>query len=219
MRVLVALAVVQFAHELRRRVADDQRHRLGQLRKRVLPRAAVSFVQGVGLGREGEVDHRLGQVHRTFRHADEVAGLIGGHGDLQRPRVGKPHVLAGKARHAAGDVERVLAGLQHARQPVHRRVRVGIAHGLVQRGDEVVVFLALLVVEQGFFGGALFQRLFGHGDAVFVHLAVEHHHFQRRKGAARVAVGKGGDGREHLRLNVDPRAAKAACVRQRPLKQ
>ena len=81
------------------------------------------------------------------------------------------------------------------------------------------MFLALLVVEQGFFGSALFQRLLGHGDAVFVHLAVEHHHFQRRKGAAGVAIGKGGDGREHFRLNVDLRAAKAALVRQRPLKQ
>ena len=81
------------------------------------------------------------------------------------------------------------------------------------------MFLALLVVEQGFFGSTLFQRLFGHGDAVFVHLAVEHHHFQRRKGAAGVAIGKGGDGREHFRRDVDPRAAKAARVRQRPLKQ
>jgi hypothetical protein len=50
------------------------------------------------------------------------------------------------AHQAAGDEQRVLAALQHPRQPVERRVRIAAAHRLMQRRDQVVVLLAVLVV-------------------------------------------------------------------------
>ena len=64
----------------------------------------------------------------------------------QRLRVGVADVLGREAHQPARDVERILAGLEHARQPVERRVGVAVAHRLVQRRDEVVVLLAGLVV-------------------------------------------------------------------------
>lgn len=51
------------------------------------------------------------------------------------------HVLAGEPHEPPGHVERVLAALQHAAQPVERGAGVGAPHGLVQRRDAVVVLL------------------------------------------------------------------------------
>ena len=74
--------------------------------------------------------------------------LHGRHRLLQRARVGQADVLDGHADQAARDVHAVLAGLQHARQPVQRGVHVARAHGFVQRRDQVEVLFAALVVEQ-----------------------------------------------------------------------
>ena len=68
----------------------------------------------------------------------EVEGFGGGEAD----------VFDGHADEAAGDVHGVFAGLEHAAEPVERGVGVGVADGFVQGGDEVVVLLALLVVEE-----------------------------------------------------------------------
>lgn len=51
----------------------------------------------------------------------------------------RTHVLAGEADQPASHVERILAALQHAAQPVEGRVLVGAPHGLVQRRDAVVM--------------------------------------------------------------------------------
>ena len=68
----------------------------------------------------------------------EVEGFGGGEAD----------VFDGHADDAAGDVHGVFAGGEHAAQPVEGGVGVGVADGFVQRGDDVVVLLAFLVVEQ-----------------------------------------------------------------------
>ena len=130
------------------RVADPERHRLGPRLERVLGGRAVGHVERVALGRRGQVHDELGERQRALRQADEVDGLLRGHRDHQRLRVGEPHVLAGEAHQPPRHVERVLAGLQHAREPVEARVRVRVAHRLVQRRDDVEVLLAGLVVEQ-----------------------------------------------------------------------
>ena len=52
------------------------------------------------------------------------------------------------ALEAAGDVEGIFARLEHSREPVERRVDVRVAEGFVERGDEVEVLLAGLVVQE-----------------------------------------------------------------------
>jgi hypothetical protein len=52
---------------------------------------------------------------------------------LQRARVGVADVLGRHAQHAPRDVARVATAVEHAAEPVQRRVRIGAAHGLVQR--------------------------------------------------------------------------------------
>ena len=64
----------------------------------------------------------------------------------QRVIVREPDVLARTHGHAPGDVQRVLACAEHAREPVQRRVGLAAAHALVQCRDEVVVRVARAVV-------------------------------------------------------------------------
>ena len=188
MGVLVPLAVTEFLHKFGGGVAYDRRHRFGQHGQRVLFRALVRHVKGVGLGRDGHIHHRLGKVHAAFGHAYKVARLVSRHGDFQRPGVCKSYILACEPYHPARDIKRIFARFQHTRQPVHSRVGVGIAHGLVQGGYEIVMLLARLVVQKRFAGSTAFHRFRGDGHAVFVLVAVEHRHFQRGQRAARVPV-------------------------------
>ena len=111
---------------------------------------------------------------------------------MQRLGRGQANVLHRHAHDAPRHVHGVLARLQHAPQPVERGVHVRVAHALVQRGDDVVVLLALLVVEQH----APLQRL-GRNllrDAPVRLLAREcRRHIQRIERVARVAAGIGRD--------------------------
>ena len=155
------------------------------------------------------------QVNRAFGHPDEVARLIRRNCDLKCTGVRHADILAGKAGHAPRNVERVFTRFQHAREPVDRRVRVRVAHGFVQRRDQVVMLLAGLVVQQGLFGDALFERLGCDRDGVAVRIAVEHDHFECGQRGARVAVCEIRNRLQHIRLDIYLLAAEAAWVGER----
>ena len=107
------------------------------------------------MGAVAEVDGGLRERERALWHADEMHRLLRRHADDERLRIGHAHVLAGETDEPPHDVERVLARLQHAPQPVESGVGIGAAQRLMQRRDQVVVFLARLVVEQR----AMLQRV------------------------------------------------------------
>jgi hypothetical protein len=146
--VLVVLAVVERLHELGGRVAQVERDGLGGGGFDVGEDGAVGGVDGVRFGREGEVDDGLGEGEVAFGRAEEVHGVAGGEAEVEGFGRGEADVFDGHADDAAGDVHGVFAGLQHAAEPVEGGVGVGVADGFVQRGDDVVVLLALFVVEQ-----------------------------------------------------------------------
>ena len=125
-----------------------ERDRFRAVVVRVAGGLEIRLVHGVALRGRRQIGHRLGQRRVALRHADEVARLLRGDGDGQRLRVGVADVLGGEPHQPPRDVERVLAGLEHAREPVHRGVGVAVAHRLVEGGDQVVVLFARLVVEQ-----------------------------------------------------------------------
>ena len=219
-RIDIAFAVVKLPHEAGRGVADDEGDGLRDGVESVLFCAHIGDVAGVGFRRKREINHRFRQMNAAFRHSDEVARLIGSDGDLKRFGVCKTHVLACKAGHAAGDVEGVFARFQHARQPIDGGVRVGVAHGLVQGGDDVVVFLARLVIEEGLFRGALFEILAGDGDGAVVRdIAVEHRHLEGGERGTRVSVGKDRDGFDEVVRDVHLLPAETAGVFHRASEQ
>ena len=80
---------------------------------------------GVGLGRPGQVDDRLGQVERRLREPHVLDGPGGGLGHEERPGIGQPDVLAGQDHHAPGQETGVLPRLDHAGHPVQAGVGVG----------------------------------------------------------------------------------------------
>ncbi len=204
MGILVAFSVLQLAHQLRDSVADHERDRFGKLLYGIRLRVLIGHVQRVGLRRERHVDHRLRQVHGALRHSDQMTRLIRRHSDLERLRVGEPDVLARKARHPARDIQRILPRFQHARKPVHRRIRIGIPHGLVQRRDQIVVLLALLVIQQRLPGSALLQCLLCDRDSpVLIDLTVQDNHLERRQRAARITVRKIRDRHDHFIRDPD----------------
>jgi len=103
----------------------------------------------VRLGRRRQVDRRLGEGELPFGTAEKVIRVFGGERDAERPRVGQADILDRHAHQAPGDVERVLPARQHARQPIERAIGVRSAHRLVQRGNQIEVLLAALVVDGG----------------------------------------------------------------------
>ena len=146
--VLVTLVVAEFLHQSGRRVADVQRHRQGAALAHLGQGCIDRDIGGVGFRRGGQVGDRLGQRDAPLGQADDVQRLLGGHRDLQGARVGVADVLGGEDDHAPGDEQRILAGLEHPRQPVDGGVGVGAAQTLDEGGDDVVVLFAALVVEE-----------------------------------------------------------------------
>ena len=63
----------------------------------------------------------------------------------QRAPIGHADILARTNDHPPRYICGVFACLEHAREPVQRRVGLAPAHALVHRGDEVVVRIALPV--------------------------------------------------------------------------
>ena len=157
----------------------------------------------VRFGCGGEVDHGLRQRQLALRAAQEVVHVLGGQRLHHRLRVGKADVLDRHPHQPPRDVEPVLAAVEHAREPVERRIRVGAAHRLVQRADQVVVPVARLVVERRPPLHQLRQRLAAdRGRAGRDRAEDLLRHVERR---APVAVGHG-----------DERCARLRVERQRP---
>ncbi len=69
-------------------------------------------------------------------------------GHEQRARVGVADVLGREDEHAPSDELRVLAAVDHAREPVDGGVGIASAHRLDEGADDVVVHVAGLVVGQ-----------------------------------------------------------------------
>ena len=188
MRVPVIPSVSQVLHQPGRCIAQVRRHRT----RAVLPdeglRGLPGDIRGVGLRSDGQIEHRLRQRQLALGRAEPLVGLRGVQRDAQRARIGQADVLAGHAHQAPGDVARVGAAVDHAREPVQRAVRAAAAHRLVQRRDRVEELVAALVVAaqlrtQTALERRLVQRPVGAGHA--------HHVLEGVEQPARIAVGIG----------------------------
>src|SRR2546422_599175 len=146
--VEVAGAVAEALHERGRRVAEVERDGERARLAHVLGGGEHGAVAGVRLGAGGEEGRRLRERDAALGQADEVDGVLGRDRHLERLGLGVAHVLGREDHHPARDEQRVLARLEHAHHPVDRRVRVAAAETLDERGDDVVVLLARLVVAE-----------------------------------------------------------------------
>ena len=112
----------------------------------LLERGVDARLGSVALGGEAQVEGRLREVDAAFRIPDDLGRLECGVHNEQGLRVGVADVL-GRADHdAARDELGVLAGIDHAGEPVERGIGIAPAHRFDERRDDVVVHVAVLVV-------------------------------------------------------------------------
>ena len=114
----------------------------------LLLNGAVGCVDRVRLGRETEIDDCFGEGEVAFGRTEEVDGFLGGEAQVECLRRGEADVFHGHSHDAAGEVERIFAGGEHAGKPVESGVGIGVTDAFVERGDEVVVLLAGFVVHE-----------------------------------------------------------------------
>ena len=121
--VFVARAVAFGLHQLGRRIEDV----LGRQQRAGLLGGALGraerHIGRVRFRRGGDVDHGLGERQFALGRAEKVVGVLGRVRDNQRLRIGKPDILDRHAHDAARQIERVLAGIEHAGEIVECRVR------------------------------------------------------------------------------------------------
>ncbi|MNY42939.1 hypothetical protein D3C86_1778670 [compost metagenome] len=88
----------------------------------------VGVVAGVALGRDRQIDHRLAQRQLALGRTQAFIGQRRVVGDLHGARIGQAYVFPGHAHDAAREIACIGATVEHARQPIERRVGVRAAH-------------------------------------------------------------------------------------------
>ena len=160
--VFVAAPVPLLGHEAGWCVAEMKRHRVDSGLGEIVLQLAEAALEGIRLRRKRQVHAGLGERVVRLGHPDEMRRLLRGARDHQRLRISKAHVLTREDDDPARDEHRVLARVDHAHEPVERRVGVGATNALDERRDGVVVLVAGPVVEER----AALERLahLGHAD-------------------------------------------------------
>ena len=102
----------------------------------------------VAFRRKGYIGGRLRQVDTAFGIPDDLRRFERGRRHQQCLRIGIAHVLRRVDEHSARDVFGVLSPIDHAGKPIQRRVGIRAAHGLDERGYDVVMHILVLVVRQ-----------------------------------------------------------------------
>ena len=146
--VLVPLGIARLLHQPRRGVAQVERH--GTVRRVVFDHReglVDGHVGRVALGRGGQIDGRFGQRDAGLGHADLMHRVEAGVGQQQGVGIGQPDIFGGEDHQPPGDEARLLTAGQHPRQVVDGGVGVAAPDGLDEGRDDVVVLLAVLVVE------------------------------------------------------------------------
>ena len=197
--ILVPFAIAQIFHEFCDSVSYIQGHRFSQMFRCIPFGRFIGHIGRIGFRGKTHIDDCFRKICAAFGHADEMAGLVGGNCHFQCLGVRKSYVFAGKADHPSSHVQGVFSPFEHPRQPVDRCIGVGISHGFVKGGNDIVMFLSIFIVEKGFLRRALLQSFLRHFDSsVLTDISIEHHHFQCGKGGPGISIGKDGDSPDHI---------------------
>ena len=148
MVVGIVLAVADVLHQLGGRVENvGGRHQ----RSRFPCGFPCGLLRGVGsirFGCGGAVQASLHHGEFPFGRAKEFIGILGRKALNQRLRIGKADVLAGKAHQPAQHVKRFFPGGEHPGEVIECSLRIGTAQRFMQRRDQVVMPVAVLVVNR-----------------------------------------------------------------------
>ena len=115
-------------------------------RTHIRNRAVNRVIRRIRLRRERTINHRLREDNASLRHAHQRHRLRRSRRHLQRLRISQANILTRQNHDATRHETRILAALQHARQIVHRGIRVRAAHRLNEGADHVIMLIARTVV-------------------------------------------------------------------------
>ena len=124
MRVAVAFAVVQVFHQTGGRIAQVHGHRACTVFFDKGLGGIEGFVHGVGLGRDGQVNHAFGQGQFALGCAQALVDIGGIQSHAQRAWVGQANVFTGHADQAARHVAGLGTAIEHAHEPIQCSVGV-----------------------------------------------------------------------------------------------
>ncbi len=148
MIVFITFAIAEVLHQLGGGVEDvGGRHQRTVFGGRAFGRP-LRHIDRIRFRRGCQIDHALGERDFAFGRTQKIIDILGGKRLNHGLRIGQPNIFDAGAHKAAGDVERLLAARQHAREPIESGIGIGTANGFVQRGDDVEMFLARLVVKR-----------------------------------------------------------------------
>ena len=104
---------------------------------------------GVAFGGERQVDGGLGQVVLGLGEANPGKGLGGGDRLDQGLGVGEADILRGQYQQAPDDEFGVLAGVEHAGQPIEGGVDIGTPHAFDEGGNGIVMGISVTIIQHG----------------------------------------------------------------------
>ena len=229
MRIHIPHAVTKLLSPRIMTITQMHRNLTRSTRTHIRNRAVNRVIRRIRLRRERTINHRLRQDNTRLRHAHQRHRLRRSRRHLQSLRISQTNILTRQNHDATRHKTRILATLQHARQVVHRGVRIRAAHGFNERAHHVIVLITRTVVAdrgavhrlrgvcqgdahgRGRFG-ALLPRLFN--------LAKRNRsrRLQGRQGAASVASRNRGEVGARILIN-DRRTTKTARISQRTINQ
>ena len=196
----MGVAVLVAVTELRRRTIGRVSQVRGDLdqspRLHRRGRRAERSGHRVALGQQRQGDRGVREGEAGLGEPDELHGPRGRFGDQESRRVRETDVFAREDDQSASQEPSALATLEQGHQPVQRRVRVRTAHRLDQRTHLVVVGVGGLVVETSVPRSSHVFEF--DGGAVVLHARQDNRGVESGERAARVAVGRGGNGRQRL---------------------
>ena len=139
--------------------------------------AGFHFFQGtvdggistVALVRGGKVNGGFRNGDARFGPADEFRGLVGGGAEQECHGVCETNVFRSTDHQAARDKARVFTGMNHLGEPVERGVGITATYAFDERGNGVVMLIAVGIVNNRLFLDAFLGHRHGHlNDAVFI---------------------------------------------------
>src|ERR1700730_4218141 len=125
-----------------------QRHRIRFRFAHIFERVSIAYVQRIRFRRQRQIHRHLRQRQISLRRAQKIECIFRCQRHGQCSRLCNPNTPARHPYHSPRQIQGILSALQQPRQPIQRRIRIRIPHRFVQRRNQVVVFLASLVIPQ-----------------------------------------------------------------------
>ncbi|MPN38689.1 hypothetical protein SDC9_186214 [bioreactor metagenome] len=128
MGVTIFLTVAHLLHQLRRRIAQVNRHVVIRTFTCISQRGFEGGVNCITFRRAGQINNRLSNRTFAFRWSHAGKAVPCGNCHLHGARIGIAHIFRGNCQAATSNIQRVTACTNDARIPIKRGIRCTAAN-------------------------------------------------------------------------------------------